>query len=492
MRTNEKTKNCKNKIYIGIFLFLVFILFLTPLAGDDWGNYLEGIQGFPHIVSRTIEMYFLWEGRIVSRFLIYFMTYHKWLWNILNAVAIVGILYYMNKIAKFKNKEMMILSTFLVILFMNIFTFSQVITWIAGSITYLWVIPLIFLYYDIMYHHKDTNSKINILLCFLHIIIPMFVEHMAILFILCHFYFIYRNYHQNKTLRKKDLFFLVISIISFMTMYFSPGNQLRSGIENVEFNRLSIYQKMIYNIPNFFFYTYQIHYFLIFLWILGNIFLIKKYIKNGIVKKIAFLLEGILGLFSIQYLLENFGISLFSSNGIIHNLTNWYYFGFTIFHICLLIQYTIKTKNELPIFFFSMGMISNFIMLLSPVWGYRTSFATYLFLSFCYLMIIDENLSVKRWKKGVLVVSTVIGMIFYVVFYISIAKVHQENQKMIQNAKKQNLSKIQLISYPSFAPCNINPTEDYHIERFKDYYRIPKNVHIEIIHKKWKYSIFYP
>ena len=486
----SKLKDNSTKIYIGSFLFILLILFLSPISGDDWGNHLEGTLGFRHMITQAIGMYFSWEGRLVSRLLINMLTINKWLWNILNSIAIVGIAYYINKIVKFKNKEIMLLSTFLIILFMNIFTFSQVITWIAGNITYLFVIPLLLLYMYIIYYNKDKNTKINVLLVFLNIIIPMFIEHMAVLLILLNFYFIIKDYYKNKSINKKLVLFLIISIISFMMMYFSPGNRIRSGMENLDFNKLSLFGKIIYNIPNLVFYTYRINYFLILLLVIGNYLLIKKYIKNNILKTILYLFELISIVPTITYLLESFNIlnTNINENNILIII---YYFILTIINFILLIKNYKETKNPLSIIFYIGGVLSNLIMLLSPTWGYRTSFSTYLFLSVSYLIIIDENIKLSKLKDIIIIITTIIGMLFYLVFYISIYRVNQENTRIIEEANKNNSKEIELISYPGFAPCNINPTNDYHLSKFKKYYHIDKNVEIKIVNKNWKYIILY-
>ena len=486
----SKIKNNNIKTYIGIFVFLLIILFLSPISGDDWGNHIEGSKGLYHMISQAIGMYFSWEGRLVSRIFINILTYNKWLWNITNSLVIVGIIYYIEKIVKFKNKKLMILLTFLVILFMNIFTFSQVITWIAGNITYLFVIPLILMYMYIIYYNKDNNKKINILLIFLNIIIPMFIEHMAILLILLNIYFIIRDYYKNKTINKKLIVFLIISIISFASMYFSPGNRIRSGMENLEFNKLSLFGKISYNIPNLIFYTYKINYFLILLLVIGNIILIKKYINNKIIKIILYIFESISIIFTISYLLESFGINklLFSNNNIFIII---YYFILTIINFLLLIKNYKKEKEVLPIIFYCMGLISNLIMLMSPTWGYRTSFSTYLFLSISYLIIIDKNIN----KNKIITISTytltVLGILFYLLFYINIRKVNLINEKIIKEANKKHSKVIEIYSYPGFAPCNINPTNDYHLGKFKEYYHIKNNVEVKIINNNWKYIIIY-
>ena len=477
----EKIKS-NNKIYIGIFLFLLLIFFLSPISGDDWGNYLEGSQGLYHMFSQAVGMWFTWEGRLISRVLINILTYNKWLWNIVNSIAIVGMITYINKIVKFKHKNIMLVLTFATIIFMNIFTFSQTVTWLAGNITYLFVIPLLLMYIYIIYNEK-YNKFTNILLVILNIIIPMFIEHMAILLILINIYFIVKDYLKNKKINKRLIIYLIISILSFSSMYFSPGNRIRSGMENLEFNELSLFGKIMYNIPNLVFYTYKINYFLILLLVIGNFILINKNIKNKVLRIILYIIELPSILFAGIYLLNSFNIKTISisENNIIVII---YFIILTIINFLLLL----KNKKELPILFYSMGIIANTVMLMSPTWGYRTSLATYLFLSISYLIVIDEYYKKNKLIEISTCVITILGMLFYLIFYISIYRTNLANEKMIKNNKS---NRIELIAYPGFAPCNINPVDPYHLKRFKEYYKIDKNVEIEIVNRNWKYIIFY-
>jgi hypothetical protein len=479
----NKLKDNSIKIYIGIFTFLLLIFFLSPISGDDWGNYLEGVQGFYHMISQAVGMWFTWEGRFISRVLINILTYNKWLWNIVNACAIVGIISYVNKIVNFKHKKFMLLLTFMVILFMNIFTFSQTVTWLAGNITYLFVIPLLLMYLYIIYNEK-YNKFTNVLLVILNIIIPMFVEHMAILLILLNIYFVVKDYLKNKKINKRLIIYSIISILSFASMYFSPGNRIRSGMENLEFNELSLFGKIMYNIPNLVFHTYKINYFLILLLVIGNIILIKKNINNSLLRIVLYLIELISLVFPVLYILEYLNINIISiSDSNIYVII--YFTILTIINFLLLI----KNKKELPILFYSMGIISNLVMLMSPTWGYRTSLATYLFMSICYLIVIDSNYKKNKIIEYSVVVMTLLGMLFYLIFYISIYRTNIANEKMIKEAN--NTSRIELIAYPGFAPCNINPTDPYHLKRFKEYYKIKEDTEIEIVNRNWKYLIFY-
>ena len=122
-------------LYILIFGFFFTILTLSPISGDDWGNYLVGKQGMIHSFVQAFEMYFNWEGRLVSRILINILTYHKWLWNIVNSLFITGIIYGIIVVVKPRQKKLTICLSILTVLLMNIFTFSQIIVWVAGNIT---------------------------------------------------------------------------------------------------------------------------------------------------------------------------------------------------------------------------------------------------------------------------------------------------------------------------------------------------------------------
>ena len=69
----KKTK----KFYFIFFAFILFILFLSPISGDDWGNYLVGQNGIRHMIEQALRMYLSWEGRLGSRLLINFFITTK-------------------------------------------------------------------------------------------------------------------------------------------------------------------------------------------------------------------------------------------------------------------------------------------------------------------------------------------------------------------------------------------------------------------------------
>ena len=48
---------------------------------------------------------------------------------------------------------------------------------------------------------------------------------------------------------------------------------------------------------------------------------------------------------------------------------------------------------------------------------------------------------------------------------------------------------IEIESFPRYANCNINPTNEYHLTKFKEYYQIPKNKEVRILPNNWRYII---
>lgn len=475
-------------IFIFYFFFFTFLFSLSPISGDDWGNYLVGTSGLRHMIGNAIGMYFAWEGRLISRILINILTYHKWLWNIVNSIIITSTVYLINNIYNFKNKKTFILLTFIMIIFMNLYTFSQTITWVAGNITYLFVIPLIIIY--ILYLQKEkklTNIKITVLII-LNIIIPMFVEHMAILLIFINLLFIIIDFIKNKKINKKLLIFLFISTTSFLLMFFSPGNQYRNSIENIMFNQLNPIQKIIYNLPNFTFYTYTSNIFLLILIFIGSSYLIKDLIKNKYLKLFLYAYESISIVIGIIYLLIELKILNYSIQQ--NYLLIIYYLILTIINFYLIFKNKNNKFKNLALFFYIIGIFSNTVMLMSPTWGFRTSLATYIFLSISYLIIIDNYIEENKVILYSLYSCNIIGIIFYSIFYINIHKTYIDNLKTINNGIKNKSKTIEIIAYPDYAPCNINPNDTYHLKKFHEYYGIDKNTEIKLINNHWK-LIFY-
>ena len=480
----------KKKIFfVSIFLFFVLIFFLSPISGDDWGNYIEGSRGIYKSITEAIGMYFSWEGRFISRILINILTYHKVLWNFVNSLVITGTIFLIIKIINPKKKIIYLLSL-LIILLMNIYTFSQVISWLAGNITYLFPIPLLLLYFYFIFSNKKDNRLI-VLFSILNLIMTMFVEHMAIILIFSNILFIIYRYIKNKKIDKELILYLVISIVGTLVMLLSPGTAYRSSVENIDFNKLSIIGKLIYNIPNFIYYTFIVNPYMIILLSLASSYLINKAYKNKLLKVLLVLIMNVIPLLSTSlYLISNF----ISINSFLIDPNSIVLFIFYIIYILFFVYLIIKNNKSIfnkEMFFFVIGLSSNIIMMVSPTWGFRTSLGTYIFLCIFSLLIINKYIKERKIYNIIIIFIIIISCIFYSILYISTFRQYKENKSIIENSIRDKSKVIEIYKYPYFINCNINPDNDYHLRVFKRYYNIPENVEVKLLKNKWRYLILY-
>lgn len=461
----------EKKFLILLFVIFLIILFLSPISGDDWGNYLVGEKGIRHIIGQAIGMYFDWEGRFVSRLSINLLTYNKWLWNIVNSSLILSIIYFSVKIINPKNKKIIYLLSFLGILCMNIFTFSQTITWIAGNVTYLFPLALLIIYIYYIKYHIDNNNIL--ILSILNLILPMFVEHMAILTVIINLFVLIYKYIKDKKIDKRFVLYLIISIISTLLMLLSPGTKLRNSIENNMFNDLSLFEKIIYNIPNFIYYTFIVNSYLLILFVICNIYLTNRQIKNKVLKYILNLYILVIPILTIvSYNLSivkiNFLNQIINPNNILIII---YWISLIIIYLYLIIKNIKEEDYKFILLITLLGLISNAVMLISPTWGYRTSLATYIFLLIGLLFIISKIKINKIIEKLLIIISIFITLI-YLLIYTNLYKQNKEREKIIEEDINNNNEVIRIKKLPGYGPCNINPTNEYHLEVFKEYYNI--------------------
>lgn len=488
-------KNIKNKlIYIFVFLFFLLVCFLNPIVGDDWWNYPIGKQGLYKIISRAVELYFIWEGRFISRVLINLLTYHKILWNFVNATVMTSIVYLINKntnINKKHNNIFVLLSSILIFTLMHPYMFFQTVTWVAGNITYMFVIPFV-----IYYVYLITKDKINKLeysfLIITSIIGTMYIENIALIFVFLNCLYLLIDFIKNKKVNYKIIIILVLSIISTLLMLLSPGSRERAiNYGNAYFNSLSIFGKIKFNIPDFIKNTFFTNIHMMILMIIGSILLIKNKIKNKKIRLILYIMEILMFIGPIFYFLCGFNImsnNVFSEKKIPVVL---FYTVMTIINSILLIFDNKTFYKDRICIFFCIGFLSNIVMLVSPIWAPRTSLGTYIFVSIAYILVIDKYMKNKKIINCVFMLLVICSMTLYGIISISIYRQYKENCKIIEKVIEDKSDVVYLESYPDYVMNSINPTEEFHQTEIKKYYGMNPNIRIELIPNDWKFKVFY-
>ena len=279
-----------SKRVVLFFVLTLIICLLAPLTCDDWGNSV--IYSNLNIIDyfkESIDMYFTWEGRFVSRILICILTPLKLLWSIITPFMLTLIYYIGLKLLGEKGKEVSKNLLFIALLLININMFSQSYIWIAGSITYLYPTALSFLYFYYLYKKNGESFSIleTIILVLGCITIPMFVENIGCSFVLGNIIFLIYDTYKNKRIDKKLLIFSIISIVSIFVMLISPGSKLRTNV-NTEFYQMDVFSKICSNIPNLIFTMFTSNIILILITIIPIIYTLFKSdkIKSGVHKDI--------------------------------------------------------------------------------------------------------------------------------------------------------------------------------------------------------------
>lgn len=482
-------KNIKKIIpYLILFILFLIIMFLSPISGDDWGNYVVGSKGIYNSIIAAITSYNS-ESLLLSKILINLLTYNKVIWNVLNSICLVSIIYYITKLVRPFNKKLVFFLSLFVILLMNNYTFSQVVVWISGNITYLLVIPFLLCYFYKIIYLKDDKKMLVIFLTFLNLIMPMFTLDTAIILVIFNVFINLHSIFKYKKINKKYIIYLVFSLTGLISMLISGSNL--TNAYNIKFNNLSKLEKVIYNMPNFTYYTFIINTYMIILMVISNYYLIKNTIKNKYLKIVSYLYFLIPPLvITVFYLISNFSdISIFSIFNQNNMLLTLYFISYIIFDIFLIYLPFNGERINIRLLFYILGILSNCIMLLSPTWGYRTSFLTYILLTISFIMTIDYFYKDRKIVNRLLPLISICTFSFYIVLYLNVYKAQLAREESIKLQQEKEIIEIEKMPY--FVNCNINPDNDYHIEKFKEYYNIDKSKKIKLIDGNWKFKIFY-
>ncbi|MCI6272264.1 MAG: DUF6056 family protein [Erysipelotrichaceae bacterium] len=379
---------------IFIMFFFLYISYLTPLAGDDWGYAVMGRNGNPFM--QAFKLYLSWSGRYFSELFGLIMTNNKWLWNIVNSIMFTAIFY---GIVKLFNKNIILICFTVIALIFSVPNILRIetYTFIMGN-TY--VVPLVFIiiYINIVkriiFESKEFKKSIFYLCLALNIYIPLCIENIAAILGFLNVLIVIYCFFSNKKLLNKFIIILFVSILGIAILRLSPGSTYRLLRDNPEWKTLSIFNKISINWLNFLNYTFVKNNYLIFT--LSTVLILFSFKHNKLL--IPFYFLGVIvsisqQLFSktnINFLKMFFDI--FYSRSAVLFLTVFYLIY--IISIFYLLRPLKKDKYFEGITYLMLAGTGNLVMLISPIYGARSSLYTvyFLIIFICFILsIIDIN-----------------------------------------------------------------------------------------------------
>lgn len=488
-------KEEKHLILFGILLFL--INWLTPINGDDWGNYFIGQNNLLKICDYTLGMYYSWEGRLISRFLIFLLTYHKFLWSLITTIMLIGFIKSCYSFFNQDTPKIIYFIPFLLLFLVNNIFLTQSYFWIAGNITYIYPSILVIIVLIYLYKHNGKYQNIfeKILLIIASIIIPMFVENIGCAFLLAMFLMVGYHYLINKKVSLLEIIMLIFSMISLIFMLKSPGSANRM-YEEKYFMDMSLLGKVFYNIPNFIYYTYNRNAIILFFMIIIINKMFYQLLKK---RKTIFLIVTILfNIIPLISIIENIGYILpieINFNWGNFNTANWHYVFYWIIFTgtwFYAIYYFLKEYQEkwFLIILVLIGFASVFVMVMTPVWGDRVTalyvFSTIFVITRILSIIYTSNKINYKFLKLLLVISLLrIGGYSLINSVFDMRRVNLINQQVSSEAEVILLPVNKLDTLWQY-----NPYGEYHLKVFKDYANISDK---EVVMKtfSWKEYIIY-
>ncbi len=507
---SEIDKKEKKKVLLWPFALILFALFLIlnfliPLAGDDWGNAVSGLNSFGEIIDSAVYYFMTHEGRFISRIFVLIFTQDKFLWNILCALLVVIVFILINKIVKNKTNKFILFLTFSFFFLLENEVLKQAVLWLTGNLTYMLpaVLSLIFLYLnkDILDNKFEINNLKFIISLILLALVSMMVEPVSAAMVLgTLLLFIWASIKRKKFDIKRFSYFAVISI-GFILMLTSPGAANR--LDTMAFSEMGLIEKIITNIPNFINYTYITNSVLILLIALSIALIIKKnnlkFAKTSIALMFTFVIFTILisaynfakHYFFINIPILNKLLFLGNSQNILIILI---WVVITLLFLYLIIRY-IKGNEKIKILFYVIiGYGANIAMLLSPLWGGRTTFFTILMLFIACLLIINyykfDAFDYKIFKY-ISIIFIIAWISCTLILYHSVYLQNKDREAAIKEQIQDNSKVIEYTDIPFYALHNPNASTEFHQGTFKKYYGIDEDAELKRITIKYKYNLFY-
>ena len=491
----------KNKInynyLICIFIFALFFMmsYYTPLAGDDWGYAINGMKQNPLLT--TYEFYMSWSGRVFSELYGFLVAPNKWFWNIFNSLLFAGIFYFIIKIVKTK-KIVVGLTVLFLMLFVKDSVRMETYTWIMGT-TYIIPLFLFLLYTYIMKkliidnHSSKYLWILSGIICFY---IPLCMENIAVVLIIANLMLLGYCYFENKSLIKKILACLTVSVISFAILRLSPGASIRLLGEHAAWTDLTLFEQIAINWPNFIKFTFLENKYLIMM--LSLIFSINIFQNR---KKIK--LYPILLLINLLVFIQSISANIFSKVNlsfltIFFDMTNPYCIAFTsilftLFMISIFyVVFNIYDKKKMLLCYFVIicAGAANGSMLLSPIYSSRSSiFTIYLIILLCAILI--DSLKINKVVHIIFIIILILGCFMkskeYHYKYTLVKEIDNERMGIVQyyiDNPQDDDAWIPRMPIMTIHSADVEQWDTYHMDTFKAYYGIPTDTKLNFFAKE--------
>lgn len=477
----------KETWWIIILVILAFISFFlinknVIYSGDDYYFLSFSNCNLNEYITKIITHYKLDNGRIIVHVLdTLCLKFPIVIWSIINSLMLTGICYFVSKISTSDNTNKMPIVfsvAFMLMSSLNILITNQSVYWITGSFNYVYPILMLLMYWNFL-NKIDYGKKYYIFAIIFAFLASASVEQAGMMaFGLTLLTIFKKSEGINKFFNrnKKTFFLLIITLIGLLTVLLAPSQFIRmSSGEDLDIAERSM--------KNASFIIYQIicsENVMPYL-ILLNIFLFVFSVLDKQKSK--------LNIFVCIFAIINFCLVLYCVNSInseeelLYKIENVLIFCVILFTILFnIIWFGYKTEKN----FFSTPTIvmvlligSQFMMILSPVIGYRNLLTGFVMLIFLVTLLISK---IQSGKTSIALI-TIIFIICGIINNLGTAYGYFENKitnnlniQTIENEKKNKtitLKRFENDKYCWGMPYN----SEFHQKWYKKFYKIDSEIY---------------
>ena len=495
---------------IAIIFFVFFVLVFIQhqfiwLHHDDYAyaslSYVDiGNVGNQFSLGKLFEFLFVhymkWGGRILCFFVeCSLLRFGLPVYRFVQSFVLVFIFYFIYKLllSKTKLKDYQ-LALFVVSMygFLDIMLLRNSIFWASASTAYLF--PLL-PFFMLVYVTQKKSERYIISASILSFLAAFSQEQIAALTIVYIIFYIVIEWFLKRQKDKKQIVFLLFSLLGFGILMLAPGNQMRLDTTS-SFANLGLFQKLMTTIPAIIsgvFATYNgmfLALFFITIFVISFINL-TKYSSNWFIK-LCSISNFIIVVLSL--LMENNNYFTYftsmTTNSTILLFINFIYLAQLLGMVISICYCCYKEREFLMLELFLGGLASLAVMLFAPYYPPRSSIP-FIFVMFIPIIYVIGNVLAKRKDISNILICTlcIISFINYATIvrgYFKNNEVNQYNDSvLISSAQKiqsgEKLDKIVLKklvdpTYGGDMPYYENC--EYILEWMKNYYSIPQDVEI--------------
>ena len=467
------------------------------LFGDDYyyANFIP--RGWDYFVSENIFHYTDTNGRFFVHLIDELLLgVNMVFWKIFNLAVIAAVVLFAAKITAKTYKNGYRTREFKISLIASVFLFSAIseeiyincIYWATGAVNYLFPVALVLVYF--YYSKKDLDlDKGYKWLPLLAFFASFTVEQSsAAAFAISVYVIVTCIFRYKRKVRPVYFVSLGLSFFALCSVVFAPGNSVRTTYYP-EFYELSFFGKILHALHTFLYQIFGPHG-LFLLFVILSLFcvsiLLRAAKKQNGKKRVILVLLAIIAALSLLLYIWFAPIS---------NSSRKYMFLAILFACVPLGIYFIYTVAEYfkgdddeSVLFVLLAILLQLVMLVSPVFGYRTVLisAVLLFIPSLKGILAMSQMLAGRVKKAVGVISVLIVVASFLnpiiigLGYMENYPVHVHNAEMMEKYVAGEIDEVKL-AYPINDKYRYTmPYEGwYNMMRYMELYGLPKDMVVE-------------